>query len=233
MTYTLWHGDCLTQMDRIEAGSVDLVIIDPPYFMPSTHYSVRSGSYRSLSDLGVLEYFFAGFFTAVRRVLKSDGFLYVFCDGQSYPVFYVTAYKHFRKMRPIVWDKMVSINGYGWRHQHELIIFCESEHSPHIKTGDGDILKHRAVLLDDREHLAEKPVGLLERIINKHSDTAIVLDSFMGSGSTGEACLRTGRRFIGIEKDAGYFEIATQRLARVAAELRGELNHLPLFAEAA
>ncbi len=55
----------------------------------------------------------------------------------------------------------------------------------------------------------------------------MVLDNTMGSGSTGEACLRTGRKFIGIEKELNYFEIATDRLDRVAKELTNQ--DLPLF----
>lgn len=80
----------------------------------------------------------------------------------------------------------------------------------------------------------QKPVALMEYLIKTYTNEGeTVLDNTMGSGSTGEACLRTGRRFIGIEKNAHYFQLASQRLQRVSAELRGELNHLPMFQEAA
>jgi site-specific DNA-methyltransferase (adenine-specific) len=64
-------------------------------------------------------------------------------------------------------------------------------------------------------HETPKPVELMQRIVEtttNHGD--VVLDCFMGSGTTGIACIRTGRKFIGIEKDARYFEIAKQRLER-------------------
>lgn len=83
-------------------------------------------------------------------------------------------------------------------------------------------------------HPTQKPVALLEYLIKTYTNEGeIVLDNTFGSCSTGEACLRTNRRFIGIEKDANYFEIGKARLERVAADLRGELNHLPMFQEIA
>lgn len=83
-------------------------------------------------------------------------------------------------------------------------------------------------------HPTQKPVALLEYLIKTYTnENETVLDNTMGSGSTGEACLRTGRKFIGIEKHKPYFDVAKSRLEKVAAELRGELNHLPIFQEIA
>jgi DNA modification methylase len=59
--------------------------------------------------------------------------------------------------------------------------------------------------------MAQKPPELLAQLVRK-GDPQTVCDPFMGSGSTGIACIRTGRKFVGIEKDARYFEIARQRL---------------------
>jgi len=204
-------GDCLEEMPKLEKNSVDLLLTDPPYFLPATHYNVRSGSFRSLSDLGILEHYFYSVFKELDRLLKTDGHAYIFCDGQSYPVMYTTAYPFFKKLRPLIWDKQTSINGYGWRHQHELILFCERENAKPIKTGDGDVLKHRAVPIKQRKHLAEKPVDLLQRLIEKINPD-VVIDPFMGSCATGEAALNAGCKFIGIEKDYTYFEIAKQRI---------------------
>jgi len=70
-------------------------------------------------------------------------------------------------------------------------------------------------------HPCQKPIRLIQRLVNKTKGT--VCDPFMGSGTTGIACIRTGRKFIGIEKDARYFEIARERLEK---ELRQ--GRLPL-----
>lgn len=83
-------------------------------------------------------------------------------------------------------------------------------------------------------HSTQKPVALLEYLIKTYTNEGdLVLDNTFGSCSTGEACLRTNRRFIGIERDPNYFEIGKARMERVAAELRGELTHLPMFQEIA
>ena len=72
-----------------------------------------------------------------------------------------------------------------------------------------------------RLHPTQKPVALLEYLIRTYTNEGeTVLDFTMGSGSTGVACLNTGRRFIGIEKDAAYFAIAEQRLAQAAQQTR-------------
>jgi len=201
---TIIHGDCL----NVLPVECDSVVTDPPYFLPATHYNTRTGTARSLTELGILEHYFADVFRLVAQ--SGAKWCYAFCDGQSYPVFYTTAYPQWKKLRPLVWDKQTSINGYTWRHQHELILFCEAE-GVKVPTGDGDVLRFRAVPIGEREHLAQKPIELLSQLVSK-GDPQTVCDPFMGSGSTGIACIRTGRKFIGIEKDARYFEIARARL---------------------
>lgn len=111
---------------------------------------------------------------------------------------------------------MTAFNGYSWRHQHELILFMEASEAAAVPTGDGDILRCPAVKIDDREHPAEKPPGLIEMLVRKSvADGGVVCDPFMGSAATGVACFESGRRFIGIEREPEYFEIALSRLEAV------------------
>ena len=66
---------------------------------------------------------------------------------------------------------------------------------------------------DFRFHPTQKPVGLMTWIIEKYTEEGqTICDPFMGSGTTGVACIQTGRNFIGIEKDEKYFEIAKKRI---------------------
>jgi DNA modification methylase len=74
---------------------------------------------------------------------------------------------------------------------------------------------------EPRLHPTQKPLGLMKALILDFTQPGeLVLDPFMGSGTTGVACLEHGRRFVGIELDPGYFQIACQRLAQAAAQGR-------------
>lgn len=202
------HGDCLEEMKDLPDKSIDLIVIDPPYFLPAKHYSTRREFRRNFGDLGVMEGFYKEVFGQFKRVIKITGRIYVFCDGQSYPLFYYHLYPMCKSVRPLIWDKKTSINGYHWRHQHELIIFAEMPESKIVPTGDGDILRYSAVKVGLRKHPAEKPVEILKRLIEKSSEeNDVVLDCFAGSGSTMVACQELGRKYIMIEKEKEYFDI--------------------------
>ena len=96
----LYHGDCLQIMPELEP--VDLVLTDPPYFLPAQHYQTRKQFKRNFSDLGILEYFFKSFFKVTENALKKTGSIYLFCDGQSCPLFYYYAYFVFKKGGKVV-----------------------------------------------------------------------------------------------------------------------------------
>jgi len=210
------QGDSLELMKEIKDESIDLIIIDPPYFLPATHYQTRKKQIRNFCDLGILEHFFKDVFNEFRRIMKKTGRMYIFCDGQSYPLFYYHLYPFCKSVRPLIWDKKTSINGYHWRHQHEIIIFAEMPESNKVPTGDGDILRYSAVKVGERKHPAEKPVELLKRFIEKSSNEKdIVLDCFAGSGSTLVACKQLNRRFIGIELGEEYLKVANENLSKM------------------
>jgi site-specific DNA-methyltransferase (adenine-specific) len=216
-------GDAIECLAAVPQRSLDAIITDPPYFLPAQHYQTRTVWPRSLSDLSILEHFYASFFDIGSQKLKHTGVFYVFCDGQSYPVFFATAYRHVRRVLPLIWDKVTSINGYSWRHQHELILFAEMDEAEAVKTGDGDILTCRAVPVDQREHPAEKPIPLLERLIRKNvKPGGLICDPFVGSGATAIAARQANVHYIGFERDAGYAEIARHRVETAPGTLELE-----------
>lgn len=75
------------------------------------------------------------------------------------------------------------------------------------------LYNEKSVSTKKKHHQTEKPVGLLEKLIAICQNGGIVFDPFMGSGSTGVAAVNTGRSFIGMELDPGYFETACRRIA--------------------
>ncbi len=216
---TLYLGDCLEILPTLP--KVDAVVTDPPYFLPATHYATRKQFARSLSDVSILDFYFRHVFAALHEITPARCCYYIFCDGQSYPFFYVAMYPNVRRIVPLVWDKKTSVNGYHWRHQHELIIFAEGFELEPVPTGDGDVLSFRAAPVETRTHGAEKPVELLEKLVAKIPDEMpLVIDPFMGSGTTGVACANLGRKFIGIEIEERYFDIACERIAAAYAQGR-------------
>jgi len=216
----LYCGDCIEVLQTLEAGLFDAVITDPPFFHPVNHYVHARGaepSKKTLSDLSALKHFFRVTADEVARTLKDTGWFYWFCDGQSYGHSFEALYPHCKKVRPLIWDKMVSFNGYTWRHQHELIAWGERQNAERIPTGDGDILKFRAVKVKERRHPAEKPVDLLSALVRKTPGEGVILDCFMGSASTGVAAMNGGRKFVGIELEPAYFDIACERISQAQA----------------
>jgi site-specific DNA-methyltransferase (adenine-specific) len=90
----------------------------------------------------------------------------------------------------------------------------KAEHFQQWTNYPKSILKFTSVTGKDRQHPTQKPVPLLEYLIKTYTNEGeTVLDNCMGSGSTGVACINTGRNFIGIEKDEKYFQIASERIA--------------------
>ncbi len=173
---------------------------------------------RMLGDLSVLKGYFELVFSDFEKVLNEDGTYYIFCDAKSYPIFWQVMFPLCKNLRLLIWDKQVSYNGYTWRHQHELVAWGELDKTKRISTGDGDIIKCRGVLQANRNHPAEKPVEVLTKLISKHP-AGIVLDPFLGSGSTAVAARKLNRKCIGIEIEEKYCEIAANRCSQSVMRL--------------
>ena len=151
-------------------------------------------------------------------MLNEDGTYYIFCDAKSYPIFWQVMFPLCKNVRLLIWDKQISYNGFTWRHQHELIAWGELDKTKRIPTGDGDLIKCRGVLQANRNHPAEKPIEVMAKLIGKHP-AGIVLDPFMGSGSTLLASKDLGRKAIGIEIEEKYCEIAAKRMSQSVMNL--------------
>ena len=130
----------------------------------------------------------------------------------------------------VVWDKGPMGMGWHYRRSYETVLVGQKRGGPckwHdtssrieniIRPGDYGI---RKIIPRDDQHPTEKPVELAAHFIRLHSlETEIILDPFMGSGTTGVACARLGRKFIGIEIEPRYFDIACKRIAREYAQLK-------------
>lgn len=212
---TIYHGDCRDILPSLKA---DVVVTDPPFFMPAVHYQSRVRYQRSWGDTSVLSSFWSLFLDLCLPVINRTGHLITFCNGDSYPVFYPEMYRRFDVLKCLVWDKTRVGLGRCWRNQHELAIAGRWETS--IFHDDGvlrpDVWACEATDSFNRSHPVEKPAGMLGRWLIKPTTKRgdIVLDPFMGGGSTLVAAGQLGRLGIGIETEERYCEIAVRRLAQ-------------------
>ena len=208
----LLNGDCLDLLKDIPSKSVDVLYTDPPY-IPPQHTSTLTKYKKTLSEMVILESFFKRYLEEIDRVLKDDGIVLIFCNSDSYSMFYIHLYQYVKKMRCFIWDKISCSLGYTFRHQHEMILCGERMNMKCIKTGTGDIFKYKVVKAKDKDHPAQKPVDLHKHILQNIVDKdKVVLDTFMGTGSIGLACKDLGCDYIGMELENEYFNIAKEKL---------------------
>jgi len=208
----LLNGDCLDLLKDIPDKSVDVLYTDPPY-IPPEHSKTLTKYKKTLSEMGILECFYKRYLEEIDRVLKDDGILLLYCNSDSYALFYIHLYPYVKKMRCFVWDKISCSLGYTFRHQHELILYGERMNMKCIKCGTGDIFKYKVVKAKDKDHPAQKPVDLHKHILKNIVDKdKVVLDTFMGTGSIGVACKELGCDYIGMELEIEYFNITKEKI---------------------
>jgi DNA modification methylase len=196
---TLLCGDCLALLPGLEAGSVDAVVTDPPYGIGAGEMSL--GKWRT------------------SRMVKSDwdkvpGEIGPLLEMDVPTVIWGGNYFDLPPSRCwLVWDKG---NGFRGRDFAECELAwtnvdtntCIFQHDP-LARGD----------YRDKLHPTQKPIALMAWCIERFTHPGdTVLDPFMGSGTTGVACVKLGRNFIGIERDPGYFAIAQKRIAEAQAQ---------------
>ena len=214
---TLYLGDCLEILPTL--GKVDAVVTDPPYAVPTIVSAGREGT-RNVGDLSIVESAFRLHFAEWKRLLGRSGRAFVFCDGNSYPVIFRCAYGEFLTAL-LVWDKGRIGMGREFRKSHELILHCWQHKTQAFSDGVGraDVFRFAPLSMEERQHPAQKPAALIEELLRVSGAT--ILDPFMGSGTTGVACVRLGRKFIGIEIEPKYFDIACRRIEE--AQRQGDL----------
>lgn len=221
--YKLYQGDCLEVMKDIEDGSVDLVVTDPPYLCDYSRHDNKSRFSKKIANdenTDKNEKMIRQYFKECYRIMKKDTAIYCFCNYKKIDFFKQELEKTgFNLKNIIVWDKQR--NGMGdlkttFGYSHEFILFA-SKGQPKIRGRRiSDVWQFKRVSSKQQVHQNQKPTELLSLAITKSSDEGmIVFDGFMGSGSTGVACLNTNRNFIGIELDEGYFETAKERIEEV------------------
>ena len=212
-SYTLHLGDCLEFMKTMDAGSVDAVITDPPYGVG------RDEGFEGFEGFG-------GFGTPIARMRYVGGWdnkrpdkkcfdeilrvsVKALIFGGNYFADYLPVSGHW-----VVWDKKQTMPTFGdcelvWTNvDRKSIKWIQRE-------WNGLLGKEEA-----RQHATQKPVKIMTWLLENYTQPGdTVFDPFMGSGTTGVACMQLGRNFIGCEIDPRYHAIAERRISQAAAQI--------------
>ena len=213
--YSLYQGDCLEVMASLHDGSVDLCLTDIPYGVVNR----ESNGLRNL-DKGKADptdtFDVRAAVTEALRVCR--GSFYFFCATEQVSEIRAMLAEH-TTTRMCIWQKSnpSPMNGqHVWLSGVEMIVYGKKRGAAFNQHCVNPVFKFACGR--NKHHPTQKPTDLLEMLVESSSNEGdTVLDFTMGSGSTGVAAMNTGRRFIGIELDPGYFDIAVTRISNSVA----------------
>ena len=239
--YTLYNDDCITVLDNMiqNGDTVDMIFTDPPYRVTSRGNAGNSGGMlqKKINKAGQvfehnnieIEVYLPKFY----KVLKETGHCYIMTNHKNLTHFLkvIDEWKDpdtnegFHFIKSLIWDKGNKIMGQFYMNQFEYILFLRKGAGKKINNcGTSDLISIPNKKTKDKTgkniHDTEKPVDLCKILIeNSSNPNEVVFDPFMGVGSCGIAAEQLGRKFIGIELDSNYYEIAKSRIENVEVNI--------------
>jgi site-specific DNA-methyltransferase (adenine-specific) len=216
--FQLTRGDAVAWLRTLPAGSVDLVITDPPYESLEKHRAIGTTTRLKHSKASSNDWFeifpnkrFPELFAEAYRVLKKDAHFYLFCDPETMFVAKPAAEDAgFKFWKPLIWRKDRIGMGYHYRALYECVLFFEKGKRKLADLGIADVIDAKRVI---NGYPAEKPPAVSEVLITQSSVPGeLVIDPFCGSGSVGVAAVRHGRDFAGNDLCAEAIDITRARL---------------------
>lgn len=230
-------GDCLEVMKSIPNNKIDLIVTDPPYNISNYSASItKRGSKIVQADFGewdkwnTLEEYFKWCVKLVKemdRVLKQQGSLYCFWDNhyQGHITYLIEKNTNLQQKCPIILKKINPIphvRKTNFRSSFELLTLYVKDPNKKPKTFNFLSQKDMCNVMDyaiGKKHTAhptEKPLEIIRKFVKISSNkNDLVLDPFMGGGTTAVACKELGREFIGVEISPKYVKMTKERLKRV------------------
>jgi site-specific DNA-methyltransferase (adenine-specific) len=246
----LFREDCLARMAAMPAESVDMIFADPPYFLSSggitcqagKMVSVNKGEWDNSVSAASMHAFNAAWLKECKRILTPNGTLWVSGTMHNiYSVGFALQELGYKILNEIAWHKVNPSPHLACRyftHAHETILWArKSEKAKHYfdyaamkEQNGGKQMQSVWYITPPKQqekrygkHPTQKPEALLERMIEASTVAGqVVFDPFCGSGTTGVAAIRLGRKFIGCDLELEYLEKAKQRMQDVL-HLRAEV----------
>ncbi len=217
----LYLGDSLEIMQTIKQA--DCIVTDAPYLVSkggfSSNLQLEGGfggwmkDYGNQGDIVDCDIDWSDWMGLAFDCLRENSQAYFMTNGKNLAKAQVSAEScGFELHTILVWDKVSALPNKYYQNITEFTLFMRKGKAFTIFNPSSKNI-HREFQRDESKHPTEKPVGLMGLYIsNSTKEGDVVLDPFMGSGTTGVACVKSGRKFIGIEKDKYYFDMACQRI---------------------
>ena len=224
--YSLLFGNCLERMKEIPDGSVDLCVSDIPYKLTGGGKGDGVNSKRPkgiLVDNSQLMKVpkFEDWLPELHRVMKNGTHIYLMCNFKNLnDLMNKSLAVGFKHINLLVWEKNNCTPSQFYMKNCEYTLLLRKGSSKYINDIGGSKTVHKfGNIIGNKVHPTEKPTDLMEFYVkNSSNEGDVVLDMFMGSGSTGVACVNTNRNFIGVELDENYFNIAESRINQALNE---------------
>jgi site-specific DNA-methyltransferase (adenine-specific) len=245
---TIYHGDTLSVLAALDLGEVAAVVTDPPYSSGNLPESMKQKAPSrlrgwqwqdkimetdQLSTLGFI-WLMREVLVITRSWLPDGGSLLCFIDWRNWGnLVGAVESAGYRVNNMVVWDKKTIGMGNGFRNQHELVLYG-SKGTPTVYARDvpNVLMSARP---ENTHHQSPKPVGMIARMLSVVAQPGgLIVDPFLGSGSTLVAARQLGMRAIGVEMEEKYCETAAKRLQQMPLDL-GANEHdqrvlkMPLF----
>lgn len=241
-SFTLWQGDCLELMKNIPDSSVDMVLCDLPYGTTACKWDVIINFddlwrhyNRVVKDTGAVVLFSKNPFTARLIYSNLKNFRYTLVwkkDNHDNPLMAKKRFLNITEDVCVFYKKQCTYNPQGIIPYNKITNQGRGKSLSQVNARNNAYLQKytnypRNILEFKRDlpgvHPTQKPVALCEYLSRTFTNEGeLILDNCMGSGSTGVACINTGRRYIGMELDKQYFDIAKNRILKAAARVKAE-----------
>ena len=218
----VYNQDCLIGMKDILDKSIDSIITDPPYGINFRSNRDSKKRFDFIANDDNLD-FFEPFIKEAYRILNDDRCIFIFCRFDNYPYFYEVVRKAgFEVKNCLICEKNKALGGLGdmegsFLNNYEFILFATKGKKILFK----DRIGRQFGLISDKSisspmqliYPTQKPVSLIRKLICiATNEREIVLDPFIGSGTTALACKQTNRQFIGFDVSEKAVSLAINRL---------------------
>ena len=228
----IYNEDCLIGMKQIPDGTIDLVATDPPYRTTARGSAGNSGGMlqKDINKKGMVfednDCDIEQFLPELYRVLKDGSHCYIMCNHTNL-VHYLKVIDEsdFHFIKCLIWDKGNKIMGTFYMNCFEYILFLrKGAGKPINDCGRGDILSVPNIKDKNPDgtniHDSQKPITLMQILVEESTQPGdVVLEPFLGSGTTAIACHRSKRHYIAFELNKEYFDKACKRIKEEQAQL--------------